>query len=183
MASFGVSDIFLCGPAEGALDCWAWLGAGLAATGLDVADSGTGEAVADGGVGGGGIEPFGGPYWMIGLVCGCDCDGCGCSFGRDLGSLTTNIVASIMCGSIAIVRVPTLVMLSLGGFLGSSLTTPFRLWGFVQYFSKRPSWIHLWRDRESDSARTPLHQAVSAIPSAFLLECAFASTHLSPMDW
>lgn len=51
---------------------------------------------------------------------------------------------------------PILVMLSLGGFLGSSWTTPFFLTGLVQYFSKRPSLIHFCRDRESDSARTPL---------------------------
>lgn len=48
-------------------------------------------------------------------------------------------------------------MLSLGGLLGSSFTTPFRLDGFVQYFSNIPSWIHFERDRESESARTPLH--------------------------
>lgn len=53
---------------------------------------------------------------------------------------------------------PTLAMLSLGGFLASSWITPFFLVGFVQYFSKRPSLIHLWRDRASDSARTPLQQ-------------------------
>lgn len=70
------------------------------------------------------------------------------------------MVASIMCGSIVIVTVPTFDMVSLGGFLGSSLMTPLRLCGFVQYLAKRPSLIHFWRDRERDSARTPLHRRV-----------------------
>jgi hypothetical protein len=56
---------------------------------------------------------------------------------------------------------PSLVMLSLGGLLGSSISTPFRLDGFVQYFSNMPSLIHLFRDRERDSARTPLGVRVS----------------------
>lgn len=70
------------------------------------------------------------------------------------------MVASIMCGSIVIVTVPTFDMVSLGGFLGSSLRTPLRLCGFVQYLAKRPSLIHFWRDRERDSARTPLRRRV-----------------------
>lgn len=57
------------------------------------------------------------------------------------------------------VTVPTLDMLSLGGFFGSSFRTPLRLCGFVQYLAKRPSLIHLFRDRERDSARTPLGNA------------------------
>lgn len=71
------------------------------------------------------------------------------------------MVASNVCGSIVIVTVPAFVMLSLGGFLGSSLMTPFRLCGFVQYFSNKPSLIQRLRDLDRDSARTPL----------------------SPMDW
>lgn len=66
----------------------------------------------------------------------------------------------MMCGSIVIVTVPTFDMVSLGGFLGSSLMTPLRLCGFDQYLAKRPSLIHFWRDRERDSARTPLHRRV-----------------------
>ena len=56
-----------------------------------------------------------------------------------LGSLTANIVASMTCGSTVMVTLPSFIMLSLGGLLGSSLTTPFRLDGFDQYFSNMPS--------------------------------------------
>lgn len=51
---------------------------------------------------------------------------------------------------------PILVMLSFGGLLGSSTTTPFFLYGLVQYFSNMPSLIHFRRDRTNDSDRTPL---------------------------
>lgn len=84
---------------------------------------------------------------------------CICGVGGSLVfvvSLTMYIVASITCGSSVIVTVPTFCMLSLGGFLGSSLSTPFLLCGFVQYFSNRPSLVHFCRDLERDSARTPL---------------------------
>lgn len=122
------------------------------------------------------MEPLGGPYWSTGRAgagCGCGCclgcacdaefcccccfsDCCGCCWGGSLDALTANMVASTMCGSMVMVTVPTLVMLSFGGFLGSSWRTPLRLYGLVQYFSNRPSLIHFWRERESDSARTPL---------------------------
>lgn len=42
---------------------------------------------------------------------------------------------------------PSLIMVSLAGLLGSSITTPFRLEGLDQYFSNMPSLIHLCRDR------------------------------------
>lgn len=61
-----------------------------------------------------------------------------------------------MCGSMVIVTVPTRVIESFGGFLGSSIMTPLRLCGFVQYFSKRPSLIHFCRERARDSVKTPL---------------------------
>lgn len=51
---------------------------------------------------------------------------------------------------------PILVMVSFGGLFGSSTTTPFFLYGFVQYFSNSPSLIHFRRERTSDSAKTPL---------------------------
>jgi hypothetical protein len=51
---------------------------------------------------------------------------------------------------------PSFVMLSLGGFLGAAVTTPFLLVGFVQYFSNMKSVIHLERERRIDSAMTPL---------------------------
>lgn len=54
-------------------------------------------------------------------------------------SLTAYMVASRTCGSIVMVTWPILVMLSLGGLFGSSLTMPLRFVGFVQYFSKMPS--------------------------------------------
>lgn len=92
------------------------------------------------------MTPLGGPYCIIGrkaeLV-----------VGGGFWYLTAYIVASKMCGSTVIVMVPILVMLSFGGLFGS---TPFRFEGFVQYFSNMPSLIHFWRDRVSDSARTPL---------------------------
>jgi hypothetical protein len=44
-----------------------------------------------------------------------------------LASLTTYMVASKMCGSMVMVTLPTRVMLSLGGFFGSSFSTPLRL--------------------------------------------------------
>lgn len=112
----------------------------------------TGVAVAsDGdlfGVGGGGMTPFGGPYWRTGREGGSGAGG--------FGSLTAYMVASKTCGSTVMVTWPSLTMLSLGGLLGSSMTTPFRLTGLDQYFSKMLSLIHLWRDRVRESARTPL---------------------------
>lgn len=72
------------------------------------------------------------------------------------GSLTTYMVASKTCGSTVMTTWPTLLMLSFGGLFGSSTVAPLRLEGFVQYFSKMPSLIHLLRDRESDSDKTPL---------------------------
>lgn len=72
-----------------------------------------------------------------------------------LGSLMAHMVASKTCGSMVMVTWPILLMVSLGGFLGSSGAFFFRA-GFVQYFSKRPSAIHLCRERLRDSAITPL---------------------------
>jgi hypothetical protein len=98
------------------------------------------------------MTPPGGPYCSIGrkiaFVVG---DGAG-----GLGSLIVNIVASKTCGSTVMVTDPTLIMLSLGGFFGSSYITPFLLYGLVQYFSKMPSLIHFCRDRPRDSDNTPL---------------------------
>lgn len=107
------------------------------------------------GVGGGGMEPFGGPYCMMGRKMAWVV---GAGGGGGFGSLTAYSVASKMCGSMVIVTGPSLDMLSLGGLLGSSVTTPLRFIGLVQYFSKTPSAIHLCRDRTSDSARTPLSE-------------------------
>ena len=76
------------------------------------------------GVGGGGIAPFGGPYWMMGRWAG------GGAGGGGFGSLTANMVASKTCGSTVMVTWPILVMLSLGGLFGSSMRTPFFLVGF-----------------------------------------------------
>lgn len=45
----------------------------------------------------------------------------------DFGSLTIYMVASTTCGSIIMVTRPTFVMVSFGGFLGSSMSTPLRL--------------------------------------------------------
>lgn len=81
------------------------------------------------------MKPFGGPYWSTGRAAtGCFCTVCGCCFPAAdvccLGSfdaLTAYMVASTMCGSMVMVTMPTLVMLSLGGFLGSSCRTPLRL--------------------------------------------------------
>jgi hypothetical protein len=65
---------------------------------------------------GAGIAPPGGPYCSIGRkmasVVGAGAGG--------LGSLMMNMVASNTCGSTVMVTGPTLVMLSLGGLLGSS---------------------------------------------------------------
>lgn len=80
--------------------------------------------------------------------------GCG---GGGLGSLTANMVASKTCGSTVIVTGPSFIMVSLEGLLGSSMTTPFRLEGLDQYFSNIPSLIHRCRERERDSANTPLY--------------------------
>lgn len=102
------------------------------------------------GVGGGGIVPFGGPYCTIGRSV------VGGGGGGGFGSLTANMVASKTCGSTVIVIWPILVMLSLGGLFGSSITTPFFLVGLDQYFSKMPSIVHFWRDRDRDSESTPL---------------------------
>lgn len=86
------------------------------------------------GLGGGGITPFGGPYCIMGrnveFVVGA---------AGGFGSLMANMTASMTCGSTVIVTVPILVMLSFAGLFGSSLTTPFLLTGFVQYFSNMPS--------------------------------------------
>ena len=100
------------------------------------------------GADGGGIMPREGPYMMMGRLAGRTVAG--------LGSLTPYIVASNMCGSHVMRTWPSLTMDSLGGFFVSSFAAPFRLEGFVQYFSKMPSLIHLWRDRASDSGSTPL---------------------------
>lgn len=67
-----------------------------------------------------------------------------------------------------IVTWPIFAILSLGGLWGSSLTTPFRFVGFVQYLSKMPSWIHFWRDLERDSAKTPLRKQVTMQPATML---------------
>lgn len=108
--------------------------------------------------------------------------GCGGSFG--FGSLTVYMVASMMCGSIVIVTVPTFVILSFGGFFGSSLRTPFRLCGFVQYFSKRPSLVHFCRDRDSDSARTPLPKVSFCQQTTHrTMATDRSSAYLSPIDW
>jgi hypothetical protein len=113
-----------------------------------------GVVAFDVGVGGGGIVPFGGPYCTIGrsVVGGGGAGG--------FGSLTANMVASKTCGSTVIVIWPILVMLSLGGLFGSSITTPFFLVGLDQYFSKMPSIVHFWRDRDRDSESTPLSVTV-----------------------
>ena len=87
------------------------------------------------GVGGGGMTPFGGPYWITGRVAGSGAGG--------FGSLTAYMVASKTCGSTVMVTWPSLTMLSLGGLFASSWTTPFRLTGLDQYFSKMLSLIHL----------------------------------------
>lgn len=90
--------------------------------------------VAEPGVGGGGMTPFGGPYCMTGRsVFG---------GGGGFGSLTAYIVASKTCGSTVMVTWPSLAMLSFGGLFGSSITTPLRFVGFDQYFSNIPSLIH-----------------------------------------
>ena len=100
------------------------------------------------GADGGGIVPREGPYMSTGRLAGRAAAG--------LGSRTPYIVASIVCGSTVMSTWPSLTMESLAGFLGSSAATPRRFEGLDQYFSKMPSLIHLLRDRESDSASTPL---------------------------
>lgn len=50
-------------------DGCAGFGAGLAAAVVGVTGAIVGVAVADG-IGGGGIEPLGGPYWIIGRIGG-----------------------------------------------------------------------------------------------------------------
>lgn len=105
-----------------------------------------------GGGGGGGMAPLGGPYCMMGRNVACVVG----ATGGGLGSLIAHMVASKTCGSMVMVTCPSLDMLSLGGLLGSSMTTPFFFVGLVQYFSKMPSAIHRCRDRVRDSANTPL---------------------------
>ena len=97
------------------------------------------------------MTPFGGPYWIMGR----DVGGGGAG-GGGFGSFTTYMVASKTCGSTVITTWPTLLMLSLGGLFGSSIRTPLRFEGFDQYFWKKPSVIHLFRERDRDSDRTPL---------------------------
>lgn len=80
----------------------------------------------------------------------------GGSMGAGLGSRTPYIVASNTCGSTVINTWPSLTMESFDGFFGSSVATPRRFDGLDQYFSKIPSLIHFKRDRDKDSARTPL---------------------------
>lgn len=96
-----------------------------------------------------------------------------------LGSLIAQRVTSKTCGSIVIVQGPILLMVSLGGFLGSSVAFFFRP-GFVQYFSKSPSASHLCRDRLSDSARTPLRAKVSCVHSKATSKPAARSQSLWP---
>jgi hypothetical protein len=107
------------------------------------------------------MTPFGGPYCIMGrkdeLAAG--------AAGFEL-SLMPYMVASSTWGSIFRITLPIFCMLSLGGLLGSSLTTPFRLTGFVQYFSKMPSFIHFCRERVRDSARTPLRQRQQGVSGA-----------------
>jgi hypothetical protein len=84
-SSLGVADLGLEGSGCGVGDGCAGLGAAGAAFGT--AAAGVGVDVADG-VGGGGIDPLGGPYWSIGRVVGGRVGGAG------LLSLIANIVAS-----------------------------------------------------------------------------------------
>lgn len=135
---------------------------------------------------GGGMAPLAGPYWIIGRAT-CCWDGFWGSWGAVfcLGPLTAYMVASTMCGSMVIVTLPILVMESLGGFLGSSMSTPFFLCGFVQYFSKSPSLIHRCLDRASDSASTPLREKTSqheVMEDWEALSAAIACTDLSEID-
>ena len=97
---------------------------------------------------GGGMAPPEGPYMSTGRFGG--------STDAGFGSRTPYMVASNMCGSTVMITWPSLTMESLAGFLGSSAVTPRRFEGLDQYFSKMPSLIHLLRDRDRDSARTPL---------------------------
>jgi len=73
-------------------------------------------------------------------------------------------------------------MLSLGGLLGSSMTTPFRLTGFDQYFSKMLSLIHLWRERVRESARTPLRRGRQFTHTRQENGAPGKGTHLSETD-
>lgn len=98
------------------------------------------------------MTPFGGPYCMMGRSL------LGGGGGGGFGSLTPYMVASKTCGSTVMVTCPSLVMLSFGGLLGSSITTPFRFVGLDQYFSNIPSVVHFCRDRARDSASTPLRR-------------------------
>ena len=97
------------------------------------------------------MTPPGGPYCITGRTGVVAADAA-----VGFGFLTAYMVASMTCGSTVIVTVPTLTMESLDGLLGSSLTTPLRFVGLVQYFSKMPSCIHFCRDRARDSLSTPL---------------------------
>lgn len=99
-------------------------------------DEGVG-VVAGVGMGGGGIVPFGGPYCMMGR------NWAGGGGAGAFGSFTANIVASRTCGSIVMVTCPNFIIESFAGLFFSSITCPFLFVGFVQYFSKIPSLIHL----------------------------------------
>ncbi len=137
--------------------CAAWTG--VWAVEGEAIVAGEGEAAgADAvvGFGGGGIAPLEGPYCMMGRKDELP-------VGAGFGSFTAYMVASNTCGSTVIVTWPILVIVSLGGLLESSFTTPFRLVGFVQYFSNTPSFIHFWRDLDSDSAITPLERRWSEL--------------------
>jgi hypothetical protein len=146
----GLGDIVCCGcddtsaAGEACGEARTGLGAGGFEAGADaemVGEAATAPDVGVGvGVGGGGIEPFGGPYWMIGRIC-CWFEVCDCCWAFAF-PLIAYIVASTTCGSMVMVTVPILDMVSFGGFLGSSVRTPFRLCGLVQYFSNRPSLVH-----------------------------------------
>jgi len=84
---------------------------------------------------GGGITPLGGPYCKTGRATGL-------GFGGGLGSFTPYIVASNTCGSTVMVTWPIFTIVSFAGLFASSFAAPFRLLGFVQYFSNMPSSIH-----------------------------------------
>lgn len=102
------------------LECWCGAtGEGIAGGTRGAAKGTGGFDVADvaivgfsEGAGGGGMAPLGGPYCSMGRKTGC---GAGL-----FGSLTAYTVASKLCGSREMVTWPTLAMLSLGGFFGSS---------------------------------------------------------------
>lgn len=65
-------------------------------------------------------------------------------------------LTSKTCGSIMIAHVPALTIVSREGLPGSSYSTPFFFVGFDQYFWKRPSLSHFFRDLSNDSAMIPL---------------------------